>query len=346
MKRRIPLFCIAALALALASVSLVSAAPRAPGTPTLRWVTTGATTAEIRADGITTGGTAGNGAIAWDIYFRYPATVSPPFPTVSITPGSGWTGMSPCTFATNVSNGMPSGPNATGTAGILINGFCTTAIPTNPVTGSNVLVATVTLSGCPTAVAGFVMDLDSGDDVYGVPVAGMVDRANDTYVFSDSSLTDGAPLCVPTAITLASFSAVAQLDHVLLTWETVSELNNAGFNLYRDTSPVGPGVQVNSALIASQGPGGTGGFSYSWQDFDAPTSTSLYYWLESVDFNGSTSRYGPVSVEPVAPTAVGLNSFAAQATAPGWPLWPAGLAALASVTLTVRRLKRSRRAER
>ena len=112
MKRRILLFCTAALALVLASVPLVSAAPQAPGTPTLRWVTTGATTAEIRADGITTGGTAGNGAIAWDIYFRYPATVSPPFPTVSITPGPGWTGMSPCTFATNVTNGAPSGPNA------------------------------------------------------------------------------------------------------------------------------------------------------------------------------------------------------------------------------------------
>ena len=62
MKRRILLFCTAALALVLASVPLVSAAPQAPGTPTLRWVTTGATTAEIRADGITTGGTAGNGA--------------------------------------------------------------------------------------------------------------------------------------------------------------------------------------------------------------------------------------------------------------------------------------------
>ena len=213
-------------------------------------------------------------------------------------------------------------------------------ISANPVTGNNVLVATVTLSGCPTATAGFVMDLDSGDDVYGVPVAGMVDRNNDAYVFSDSSLTDGTPLCVPTAVALADFSAVAQPDHVLVTWETVSELNNAGFNLYRDTSPAGPGVQINSTLIASQGPGSAGGFSYDWQDFDAPDSASLYYWLESVDLNGNTSRYGPVSVEPVAPTAVGLDSFLAQPTAPGWPLWPIGLAALAGATLTVRRLRR------
>ncbi len=55
------------------------------------------------------------------------------------------------------------------------------------------------------------------------------------------------------------------------------------------------------------------GFRTDWQDFDAPDSASLYYWLESVDLNGNTSRYGPVSVEPVAPTAVGLDSFAGAA---------------------------------
>ena len=38
----------------------------------------------------------------------------------------------------------------------------------------------------------------------------------------------GAPL----AVTLASFDATAQPDHIQVTWETVSELNNSGFNLY------------------------------------------------------------------------------------------------------------------
>ena len=49
----------------------------------------------------------------------------------------------------------------------------------------------------------------------------------------------------PLRLRLPISAAIAQPDHVLVTWETVSELNNAGFNLYRDTSPAGPGVQIN-----------------------------------------------------------------------------------------------------
>jgi len=51
------------------------------------------------------------------------------------------------------------------------------------------------------------MDLDSGDDVYGVEVADMFDRANDPYYFTDADLTDGAPMCAPTAVELTSVQA-------------------------------------------------------------------------------------------------------------------------------------------
>jgi len=207
MKRRILVLCAVVLALALVSVSLVSASPQAPGTPTMRWVTTGATTAELRVDGLTNGGTAGNGAVGWDIYFRFPNSVAAPYPTVSITAGPLWTGMSPCNFSTNVTNGAPSGSGGTGDRGTLINGFCTSGIPTNPITGSNILVATVTLSGCPAGSSAFVMDLDSGDDVFGTSVANMVDKNADSYYFSDADLTDGAPMCSPTAVTMTGFGA-------------------------------------------------------------------------------------------------------------------------------------------
>ena len=207
MKRKLVIVAVAALVLVLLA-TVVSAAPVAPGAPTLRWVTTSATTAEIRADGITNGGVAGNGAMNWDIYFRFPVAVNAPYPTVSITAGPAFAAQAPCGFQTNVSMNQPSAPGATGDRGVFINGFCASGVPTNPVTGSNVLVASVTLTGCPTGGAGFVMDLDSGDDVYGVPVATMVDRNNDAYFFSDSDLTDGSPMCSsPTAVTMTGFDA-------------------------------------------------------------------------------------------------------------------------------------------
>jgi len=183
-------------ALGLMLCTAIHAETRAPGTPTLRWVTIDTTTAEIRADGITNGGIGGSGAISWDLYFRFPVAVSAPFPVVSIVPGPAWTGMSPCTFATNVSMNQPSAAGATGTRGVLINGFCTTGVPNNPVTGSDVLVATVTFAPCPAGGTTFVMDLDSGDDVFGAVVADIIDKNNDPFIRSDAGLTDGTPMCV------------------------------------------------------------------------------------------------------------------------------------------------------
>ena len=45
---------------------------------------------------------------------------------------------------------------------------------------------------------------------------------------------------IPLAVLLAGFNATPQGDAVLVTWETVSELNNQGFNLYRGGSPTAP----------------------------------------------------------------------------------------------------------
>lgn len=199
MKRRIHLLLVVALALFLSTAFPSSATPGALGAPTLRWVTTSATTAELRADGLTNGGTPGNGAISWDLYFRFPVTVTSPPPVVTITAGPAWTSMSPCTFVTNVSMNQPSAPGATGNRGVLINGFCTSGVPNNPVTGSNILVATITLASCPAGNAGFVMDLHAGDSVFGASVADFVDRSNAPFNLSDADLTDGTPMC-PSAL--------------------------------------------------------------------------------------------------------------------------------------------------
>jgi hypothetical protein len=205
LKRNITVSLVAAFVLILLATT-VSAAPNAPGTPTVRWVTTGPTTAELRADGITNGGVAGNGAMNWDIYFRFPSTVTAPYPIVSVVAGPAFLAQAPCGFQTNVSMSLPSAPGATGDRGVIINGFCGSGVPTNPVTGDNVLLATVTLASCP-STGSFVMDLDSGDEVFGASVAQIVDKNNSAYTLQDSDLTDGEPMCGPTAVTMAGFDA-------------------------------------------------------------------------------------------------------------------------------------------
>ena len=98
----------------------------------------------------------------------------------------------------------------------------------------------------------------------------------------------------PTAVTLNYFTATKSDDHNAIAWETASELDNLGFNLWRGPSSAAPEVKLNAYVIPSQAPGGTDGFAYSYDDFDIDSETVYYYWLEDVDLSGKVTRHGPV----------------------------------------------------
>ena len=162
------------------------------------------------------------------------------------------------------------------------------------------------------------------------------------FIYPGGEVEDYVWEFTPFAITLANMKAAAQGNSIDVTWETVSEVGNTGFNLYRDTSAAGPGMKLNGSLIPSQGPGSPSGFSYSYTDANqlAP-GTTYYYWLEDVSEGGVATRHEPVSVPyNGAPTAVALAGFGAGAALPAsLPLAGAGLAALmlAGAALAVRR---------
>jgi hypothetical protein len=104
----------------------------------------------------------------------------------------------------------------------------------------------------------------------------------------------------PTAITLpgSSFNVEANARRVTLTWETVTEVDNAGFNLYRAMLKEGPYTQINEALIAAQGdPVSGAGYSFA----DAPDYGTYYYKLEDVDLYGMSTLHGPVRVTVARP---------------------------------------------
>ncbi len=147
----------------------------------------------------------------------------------------------------------------------------------------------------------------------------------------------------PLAVALASFAAQAMVDHILLSWETVSEVDNAGFNLYRSASPAAPDEML--AFVPSQAPGSTVGASYTFADDQVAPGQTWYYWLEDVDLNGATSLHGPVSATLQAPTAVTVAALEAQAASPGSvTTWGALVAALiaAAGAIGVRRRTNAR----
>jgi hypothetical protein len=107
-----------------------------------------------------------------------------------------------------------------------------------------------------------------------------------------------------TAVELAAFDAAAQDNGVLLNWETATELDNLGFNIYRADSQVGEMSKINLSLIPSKDPGSTVGAAYSFLDEAAVAGATYYYWLEDVDVSGATEMNGPVAAKMRAARAL------------------------------------------
>lgn len=142
----------------------------------------------------------------------------------------------------------------------------------------------------------------------------------------------GCEVMNPLAVTLNSFTATAQEDAVLAAWETASEIDLQGFNLYRGLAADGPWTQLNDLLIPGQAPGSTMGYSYDYLDREVTPGATYYYLLESIDLAGHPEEHGPVSVYfDGAPTAVGLVALTAQPGAAGGGSLMAALLALASL---------------
>jgi DNA-binding beta-propeller fold protein YncE len=96
----------------------------------------------------------------------------------------------------------------------------------------------------------------------------------------------------PTAIHLVSFSAHARDDHVEVTWVTASELNTAGFNVYRSAERNGARIKLNEFLIPARGSAFEGA-EYAFMDKHAAGG---YFWFEDVSLSGGSTVHGPVSV--------------------------------------------------
>jgi hypothetical protein len=109
-----------------------------------------------------------------------------------------------------------------------------------------------------------------------------------------STTTTTAPA---TAITLASFTAKPFNGEVVLEWTTETEIDNAGFNIYRADAENGEYIKINSSIIEAKG-SSTQGTSYEFIDTNLQNRKSYYYKLEDIDLNGISAMHGPVSATP------------------------------------------------
>lgn len=119
---------------------------------------------------------------------------------------------------------------------------------------------------------------------------------NDEWVGIDDIL-----IFVPSAARIDSFAAKGyESGKVLLEWRTGLEVDNLGFNLYREANGkrtrINPEMLAGSALTVGAGTRLMAGRSYAWAD-DLPKSSDARYWLEEIDLSGARVLHGPVSVD-------------------------------------------------
>ena len=101
---------------------------------------------------------------------------------------------------------------------------------------------------------------------------------------------------------------------VIVEWTTESEVDTAGFNVYRSESPEGTYIKINHELI----PGSTDpllGGKYVYTDTNVIAGRTYYYKLEDVELDGTTTTHGPIEV---VADATGPSAFPNLAAL--WPL--------------------------
>ena len=102
-------------------------------------------------------------------------------------------------------------------------------------------------------------------------------------------------------VELTSFIARAGNGKATLQWVTQSEINNAGFEVYRSTKKVGT-YQMVATYASNKNLQGAGNSNnpktYTYVDQNLVNGTSYWYKITDVDYNGHRSYHGPVGVVP------------------------------------------------
>jgi len=100
-----------------------------------------------------------------------------------------------------------------------------------------------------------------------------------------------------TPVTLGSLSAEGVENGILISWETVTETNNFGFNILRAESTDGERLQINPEIIfSSLAPGDPFGSSYEYLDETAAPGVEYIYWLVDIPLDGTENGlHGPIS---------------------------------------------------
>ena len=126
-------------------------------------------------------------------------------------------------------------------------------------------------------------------------ITSSIELVNDTNITYQDDLPilrcDAVRLTQPTQVKLSSFFIDYEKRGIVINWETTSELDHLGFNIYRDIKDQfdrSRALKLNNELIQGSSP-------YQFTDRSVDRKISYFYWLEDVSLQGIKTLHGPIS---------------------------------------------------
>lgn len=89
------------------------------------------------------------------------------------------------------------------------------------------------------------------------------------------------------AILALQFAVPGKIE---IEWETETEIDTAGFNIYRSETEDGEYVRINEQIIPSQSDA-VAGAAYLYVDSDVEPGKTYYYRLEDIEFDNTTRQH-------------------------------------------------------
>ena len=83
---------------------------------------------------------------------------------------------------------------------------------------------------------------------------------------------------------------------IVVNWETASEINTVGFNLYRGTKENEELLRINQQLIPPLSDPLLGG-EYEFMDYDVESGQNYFYQLEEIQNTGIAKRFNIVTAQ-------------------------------------------------
>lgn len=102
------------------------------------------------------------------------------------------------------------------------------------------------------------------------------------------------------ALVIAALQFVVS-PKIEIEWQTETEIDTAGFNIYRSETADGEYVRINDQIIPSQSDA-VSGASYMFTDYGVERGRTYYYQLEDIEYDNSTRRHETLTGE-----VTGLN---------------------------------------